>query len=239
MRAYEILPLGEDALILRVKDAQYDEAVPLIHHLMAALSRALIFDEIVPAYDSIMVQFDPQKHSPAAVQQRLAQSYEMAASAQEASFKTGSKASPAPSPKIVPICYGAEFGPDLTQSAHILGLSEEELISHHTAKPFLVSMLGFLPGFTYLSATPKALHIARHDRPRLSVPAGSVGLAGWQTGIYALPSPGGWRIIGQTPLSLFTPKAQTPFQSPFHFTSGEWIQFKAISADEFRALTTS
>lgn len=225
----DIFTLGEDALLVRVKNAQYDEAVPHLHRLMHALSKQPFFDEIVPAYDSLMVQFDPLKYKAAVIKDSLKRAYELSARTPSANPSAHNNV------KVLPICYGGTFGPDLIQTSHITGLSKAALIAAHTAQPFLVCMMGFLPGFTYLSATSNALHIDRHDQPRISVPPGSVGLAGWQTGIYGLGSPGGWRIIGQTPLTLFNPHSDTPF----YLEPGDWVQFKAISADEFYAIQAS
>lgn len=110
----------------------------------------------------------------------------------------------------IPICYGGEFGPDLDEVASNAGLSPEEIVNIHSEQVYEVSMIGFMPGFTYLSGLPEILNCPRKQQPRPNVPAGSVGIAGSQTGIYALDTPGGWQIIGQISWKLFDPDRTPP-----------------------------
>ena len=105
--------------------------------------------------------------------------------------------------------------------AKACGLTPEEVIARHCGRDYLVCMMGFIPGFAFLSETDTALHIARRTDPRAHVPTGSVGLAGWQTGIYGLESPGGWQIIGRTSSVMFDPQRETPFL----LNAGDWIRF--------------
>jgi len=111
----------------------------------------------------------------------------------------------------IPVHYGGEDGPDMARICEAAKLSVDEVISQHSAQTYRVCMMGFIPGFTFLSPAPKALHHPRLETPRVKVPAGSVGIANWQTGIYGLESPGGWQIIGRTPLSIFDANRDTPF----------------------------
>ncbi len=124
----------------------------------------------------------------------------------------------------IPVCYDAEFGFDLEEVATKLDLSVEELIQQHTAQPYKVYGIGFLPGFMYLGGLPSTLEVPRRKEPRLDVPKGSVGLAGKQTGIYPQTSPGGWNIIGNCPISLFNPKEEDPCLVKV----GDMIQFHQI-----------
>ena len=124
-------------------------------------------------------------------------------------------------PIEIPVHYGGKNGPDLEGVAKYCGIASEEVITRHCGRDYLVCLMGFIPGFTFLSETDKALHIPRRLDPRLHIPAGSVGLAGWQTGIYGLNSPGGWQIIGRTSESLFDPARD----NPFFLKAGDWIRF--------------
>ncbi|WP_411817032.1 5-oxoprolinase subunit PxpB [Hyphococcus sp. DH-69] len=133
----------------------------------------------------------------------------------------------------IPICYGTEYGPDTEEIANTLGLEKGELIKLHAASAYRVLAVGFAPGFAYLGPTDETLHCNRRDTPRPQVAAGSVGIAGNMTGIYPLPSPGGWHIIGRTPIPLFDPLAE----EPFIFHSGAEVRFREITEDEFGALS--
>lgn len=124
----------------------------------------------------------------------------------------------------IPVYYGGTWGPDLKRVAQHTNLSEEEVVRKHSSETYLIYMLGFLPGFPYLGGLPLDLATPRLDSPRRSVDAGSVGIAGNQTGIYPLTSPGGWNIIGQTPTRIYQPGSDTPFL----LSSGMYIKFKPI-----------
>jgi inhibitor of KinA len=108
----------------------------------------------------------------------------------------------------IPVCYGGECGPDLTEVAAHCGLSEADVVALHSAQPYLVYMIGFAPGFPYLGGLPDALVTERRAAPRLAIPAGSVALAGSQTGVYPFETPGGWNIIGRTSLKLYDPERE-------------------------------
>jgi KipI family sensor histidine kinase inhibitor len=131
----------------------------------------------------------------------------------------------------VPVCYGGEFGPDLPEVAQHTALPIDEVVRRHASTEYRVFMLGFLPGFPYLGVVDPALHVSRHAVPRAHVPAGSVGLAGQQTGIYPADSPGGWQIIGRTPLRLFDPAASPPAL----LRPGDHVRFVPVSARIFAA----
>ncbi|POT58151.1 hypothetical protein C3432_09555 [Citrobacter amalonaticus] len=110
----------------------------------------------------------------------------------------------------IPVNYGGECGPDLAEVARHSGLSEKQVVELHASVDYVVWFLGFQPGFPYLGSLPEPLHTPRRAEPRLNVPAGSVGIGGPQTGIYPLPTPGGWQLIGLTPLKLFDPHRDEP-----------------------------
>jgi len=129
----------------------------------------------------------------------------------------------------LPVLYGDEHGPDLKALCHSLDLREEELITRHTQKSLRVITMGFAPGFAYLGPINSSLKCQRRAKPRILVPAGSIALAGDFTGIYSLASPGGWQIIGQTPLTLAEPEQEIPFKLDGYTK----VQFRAISKEEF------
>jgi inhibitor of KinA len=130
----------------------------------------------------------------------------------------------------IPVCYSEEFGPDLNALALSKKLTVENIVEIHSSKIYTVFMIGFLPGFPYLGALDKRLEVSRRMTPRPRVEPGSVGLAGLQTGIYPVASPGGWQVIGRTPVSLFDPGATVPVKIEI----GDTVQFSPISEDQFR-----
>jgi inhibitor of KinA len=143
---------------------------------------------------------------------------------------------PAPAPRAVslPVCYGGAHGPDLDAVAEHTGLDPNTVIRLHTNARYRVAMIGFLPGFPYLVGLPAALAMPRLAEPRMQVPAGAVGIAGDRTGVYPLASPGGWRIIGRTPLPLFHPDRDPPTL----LAAGDIVRFTPIDAAAFDRLAT-
>jgi KipI family sensor histidine kinase inhibitor len=173
---------------------------------------------IHPAYATVLIDFDPLRMS----------HEELAAIAEElVSRKTESGWTS----RVVeiPVCYGGEFGMDLRFVAEHAGLSAEEVIELHSATHYLVHFLGFTPGFGYLGGLPKQLECPRLESPRKTVAAGSVGIAGAQTGVYPVDSPGGWRIIGRTPLRMFDALADRPTL----LEPGDTVQFLRIDPEAF------
>jgi KipI family sensor histidine kinase inhibitor len=135
----------------------------------------------------------------------------------------------------IPVCYGGAFGPDLEEVAAHCGCSAVQVIQKHTEPQYRVYFLGFLPGFAYLGGLPPSLATPRRAAPRSSVSAGAVGIAGGQTGVYPLQTPGGWQIIGRTPLRLFDPSRATPSL----LALGDQIKFVPIRPDDFETLEES
>ena len=133
---------------------------------------------------------------------------------------------------IIPVCYHDEFAPDIQALCESLNLTTDELIGLHTAKNYRVFMLGFVAGFAYLGTLNKKLDSPRKKTPRLKVPSGSVGLAGLQTGIYPTEAPGGWQIIGRTPLEMFSAERDDPTL----LKPGDTVSFRPITKDEFRLI---
>jgi inhibitor of KinA len=129
----------------------------------------------------------------------------------------------------IPVCYGGEFGPDLEDVAIHNGLTQDEVIRIHSETEYLTYMLGFAPGFPYLGGMNSRIATPRRHSPRLTIPAGSVGIGGEQTGIYPMESPGGWQLIGKTPLSLF----RSGKNSPCLLRAGDTVRFRPITREEY------
>ena len=129
----------------------------------------------------------------------------------------------------IPVCYEAPYALDIQSLSEEKGIVVDEIIELHTSQIYKVYMLGFLPGFVFMGKIPEALQCSRKVTPRLSVPASSVGIAGFQTGIYPTISPGGWQILGRTPLKIFSPEKENPFL----FQAGDEVEFYAITTEEY------
>ncbi len=218
------LPAGESALVVEFGD----EIHPDIHRQVLALDYALSREpfpglrETVPTYRSLLVHYDP-----------LQLAWDDALGyVTDALRRSAEVPMPEPAEVEIPVIYGGEFGPDLEFVAESNGLSVDEVIRLHAGATYTVYMLGFAPGFAYLGGLPDRLATPRLPTPRPSVPAGSVGIAGRQTGIYALSTPGGWRIIGRT-LQVMLALHRDP---PTLLKPGDRVRFVPVEqgADEGR-----
>jgi inhibitor of KinA len=202
MTAPAIVAAGDSALVLRLGDTIDVEvnarALRVAQHVQAARDAAI--RDIVIGYASVTVYFDPLAADAAMIRERLARADRLGSAA----------AAPAPRRATLTVAYGGEAGPDLTEVATFAGCSEEEVIALHLGRDYRVFFLGFLPGFPYLGLVDERIAVPRRDTPRLRVPAGSVGIAGRQTGVYPTTSPGGWRLIGRTDAVLFDPARGEP-----------------------------
>jgi inhibitor of KinA len=224
MREPRFLSAGDAALVVELGDAIDPQVNRCVHALAHVLEEcpAVGLGEAVPSYRSLLVHYDPLWLSWAEVKALVTRSLHKC------------QESPPLEPRQVeiPTAYGREFGPDIAFVAEHHGLSVEEVIRLHSGAIYTVYMLGFTPGFPYLGGLPARLATPRLATPRQSVPAGSVGIAGPQTGIYPLATPGGWQLIGRTPAALFDP-GRTP---PALLEPGDQVRFVPISAEEFAAL---
>jgi inhibitor of KinA len=225
-----IEPLGDSALLARLSE-EFDPERTLDDVLRAAqaLERAAVpgVIEIVPAYTTIGIFFDPRQVVPfdeltAAIDRAL-----------QSSLEPGRPRSGTGSVIEVPVCYESEFAPDLADVARQSGLQEEEVVRRHSSVSYRVACVGFTPGFPYLSGLPSELATPRRSNPRKEVPAGAVAIGGTQTGVYPRKSPGGWNIIGRTPLRLF----EVERQPPAVFRAGDCVRFRRISRPEYEQLS--
>lgn len=230
----EITPLGDSALLLRVSENfDSEKTIALVFRTLHQLEAAQIpgIVELAPAYTTIAIFYDPVAivdagTPPDGIRALLE---EEIANALRTSAKIKSRE---PRKLEIPVCYDREFGFDLEHVAQRARLSVAQVVDLHSGADYRVRCIGFTPGFPFLSGLPQALATPRRATPRKEVPAGSVGIGGGQTGIYPLKSPGGWNVIGRTPVRLFDP-AKNP---PSLLSSGDRVRFHAISREEFDAL---
>ncbi|MGT2667047.1 5-oxoprolinase subunit PxpB [Streptococcus rifensis] len=181
--------------------------------------------DIIPAFASLLISYDPRVITFAKLKNRLLALQDAKVSLANAGKRIFE----------IPVCYGGDYGPDLSFVAQNAGLTEEDVIAIHSSQDYLIYMLGFLPGFPYLGGLDDRIHTPRLDNPRLAIPAGSVGIGGSQTGIYPLESPGGWQLIGRTPVETYQPNRQVPIL----FEAGDYIRFKAVSEEEYGNILTA
>lgn len=208
-----IVPLGDSALLVQLGD-EIDLAVNQYVHTLASLVAVAPpegLTESVPAYGTLLVHYDPLLLSDTQLREWLQARLE----------QIGEASARKPRQILVPVQYGDEHGVDLDFIANYHRLSVEEVIRIHSESTYIIYMMGFTPGFPYMGKLDDAIVTPRLKTPRTRVPAGTVAIAGSQTGIYPIESPGGWRLIGYTPLRLFDPDADTPFL----FSPGDEVRF--------------
>ncbi|MDH5640767.1 MAG: 5-oxoprolinase subunit PxpB [Nitrospira sp.] len=219
------VPLGDSAITVEF-GCTID---PWINGRVVAFADAVVAQDwpgildVVPTFRSATVHFDPLRWDSA----------EMIARLRAVTQPTPSKTVSQGRLHEIPVLYGGEWGPDLQDLATFAGLKPADVIALHASVRYRVYMLGFSPGFPYLGLVPERLAIPRMATPRTKVPAGSVGIADRQTGIYPTATPGGWRLIGRTPLSLY--RRTSPH--PFLLKTGDLVRFKPIEREEFDGLS--
>lgn len=181
--------------------------------------------ELVPTYRSLMIHYDPTKVNFNILVDKL----------KDLEKNLNNIKLPAPEVIEIPTFYGGEYGPDIETVAFNNHITKEEVIKIHTSNEYLIYMLGFTPGFPYLGGMNKKIATPRLQAPRTKIPGGSVGIAGEQTGIYPIDSPGGWQLIGKTPLMLFNPQRENPIL----LKAGNYIVFKSISEEKYAEIKES
>lgn len=212
----EIVPVGDTTLIVRLGTEPGDISASLatMRRLGELKLRGVI--EIAPAYNTLGVFYDAAEIA-----------FDELAKEIQATVGQGLRSQPAAKTRLIeiPVYYGGEFGPDLAEVAKHTGLTNEDVIARHAAAEYVVSCVGFTPGFPYLSGLPNELSIPRRVIPRKQVPAGSVAIGGSQTGIYPTSSPGGWHLIGRTNLRLFDAQRDPPAS----LQAGDRVRFRIVS----------
>ena len=221
---FRLLPLGDAALTVefgQAIDPAVNERVITFAETVRAQSWEGLLD-VVPTYRSVTIHVDPLCLDLDTLTERLLR------------FPyTGSPHATSPRQHhTIPVLYGGEWGPDVEDVATFAKLSVADVIRLHASVLYRVYMLGFSPGFPYLGSVPEPLAMPRLATPRTTVPAGSVGIAGHQTGIYPTSTPGGWRLIGRTPVALYRPTSSTPFL----LSPGDLVRFEPIGPQEFDRL---
>jgi inhibitor of KinA len=221
-------PLGDSGIVVKMGDG-IDRKT---HEKVMALSRYLVehpFDgmiEIVPSFTTVAVYYDPIRLFNLGVlfpyEGVLVKLKEIVSQLPDGQVNESRVMD-------IPVCYGGEFGPDLADVARFNGLTPDEVVRIHSSAECLVYRIGFAPGFPYLGGMDQRITTPRRRSPRLTIPRGTVGIGGEQTGIYPIESPGGWQLIGKTPLSLFRPGEE----SPSLLRAGDIVRFRPITQEEY------
>ncbi len=222
-----IVPAGDSAVIVefenRIDPAVNARAIGLAAAVQQAAFRGV--RDVVPTYRSVAIYFDP-----------LHVDYDRLMAHVEESVRVSADAAPhSVEPIRIPVCYGGELGPDLDAVAAFARLAPDEVVRLHAAVTYRVFMLGFVAGFAYLGCVDERIAMPRHATPRVRVPVGSVGIAGVQTGVYPAETPGGWRLIGRTPVKPFDLRRADPFL----MKAGDAVRFYPITPAEFEAWPSS
>lgn len=219
------LPAGDKGLVVEFGNSISPEINYKVRSFSFALEQAGLSGivEYIPTYRSLLILYDPLVWHPDLLVARF----------QELERSLSTVKLPQHNVYYLPVVYGGEMGPDFPSVCRHTGLTRNDLIKAHTDTTYLVYMLGFTPGFIYLGGMDERIATPRLDNPRLSVPAGSVGIAGNQTGIYPAESPGGWRIIGRTPVKLFQPLSSKPVL----INAGDHVCFIEVTLEEYHELT--
>lgn len=215
---------GDSGIMVEFENVISEKVNSKVRKLYMAISEIKLegINEVIPAYRSLLVIYNPLKIE----KDKLIDKFKK--------IERNLSQYDIDEPRIIeiPTVYGGKYGPDLSFVAEYNQLSEEEVIKIHTKHKYLVYMLGFTPGFAYLGGMSEKIATPRLEEPREKIPGGSVGIAGDETGIYPIDSPGGWRLIGRTPRLLFDPYRK----SPFLIRAGDYIKFKQIDEKNFKKI---
>lgn len=225
----EVEYINEQTVMLyfknEISEENYDQVNKVVQYIKNQNHPAI--QEIVPSYRAILIYFNEKSISAS----KLIENLELK---RLHNFGNNSELKQR---RIItiPVVYGDEFGPDIEEVASYNNITIDEVVEKHVSKPYLIYMMGFMPGFPYLGGLDKQLHTPRRDEPRVKITAGSVGIANSQTGLYPLDSPGGWQIIGRTPIEVFNLNRQ-PMTL---YEAGDYIQFKAINMSQYDSIKNS
>ena len=221
MQEIKILTAGDSSLLIEFGNEispEINQKIKTTVQLMKEQHIEGVVD-IIPAFCSLLINYDPRVIGYEELRNRMKALVKVEVKA-EAGVKRVFE---------IPVCYGGEYGPDIENIAEHAGLSVDEVIEIHSSRDYLIYMLGFLPGFTYLGGLDERIHTPRLANPRLKINAGSVGIGGSQTGIYPLDSPGGWQLMGMTPVKTYDPERNVPIL----VEAGDYIRFVPVDEEEF------
>jgi len=213
---------GDRGLLVEFGDAITPEINQTVRAMTFALETTPVpgVREVIPTYRSVVVVYDPLTTNPSLIEPRILSLYEGLTRIE----------TPPQKESVIPVCYGGEYGPDIAFVAEYNHIGIDDVIRLHSEPRYPIYMLGFSPGFPFLGGLSEKLHTPRLSSPRTRVPAGSVGIANNQTGIYPIASPGGWQLIGRSPVRLFDPERPNPFL----LSAGDTLRFEPITPDEYQ-----
>lgn len=223
---FRIVTAGDSAVFVEFEECIDAEVNGRVVALAEAIEAERIggVRDVVPTFRSVAIYFDPLRTDVGRLSERL----------DRAAADACPAVTMAREPIRIPVWYGGAFGPDLEEVARCAGMTQAEVITLHAAPVYRVFMLGFVPGFAYMGTVDPRIAAPRRSNPRLRVPTGSVGIAGGQTGIYPSETPGGWQLIGRTPLTPFDPSRAEPFL----LKAGDAVQFYPSAAPDDRRAAT-
>jgi len=224
MKDIKILTAGDSALLVEFGNEINKEINQKITAVVKIIKEQHIegIVELIPSFCALVINYDPRVISYDEIKKRVESIFELDIAVGETKKRVFE----------IPVCYGGEYGPDIENIANNAGLSVEEVIKIHSSRDYLIYMLGFLPGFCYLGGLDERIHTPRLANPRLKINAGSVGIGGSQTGIYPLDSPGGWQLMGMTPVKTYDPDREVPIL----VEAGDYIRFIPVDEEEYNRI---
>ncbi len=224
MQNIRIAAVGDCALLIEFGNEikpEINRKITTVVQLLKAQKIEGVVD-MIPAFCSLLINYDPRIVSFEVMKERMEKLVKMEVKAGVQKKRVYE----------IPVCYGGKYGPDLETIAKHADLSPEEVIHIHSSRDYLIYMLGFLPGFCYLGGLDERIHTPRLANPRVKISAGSVGIGGSQTGIYPLDSPGGWQLMGMTPVKTYDPDREKPIL----LEAGDYIRFIPVEEEEYLRL---
>lgn len=223
-RKAKFLPAGDQSLVMEFGNTISPEINGRIRNMVKAIDNSSVegITELIPTYRSLQIFYNPLKIDYASLLSILENLENSLGDEADSSYRIFE----------IPTIYGGEYGPDIDFVAEDNNLSVKKVIEIHSSRDYLIYMLGFTPGFSYLGGMDERIATPRLENPRTRIPAGSTGIAGSQTGIYPIDSPGGWQLIGRTPIKLYNPEDDPPVL----LKAGDYVRFKPVDEEEYRRI---